>query len=75
MIDVDIDMLTADFYVLETTSKKGTEFADLFSKSFSQSLATRDPLEKLLIPVRETHRTFSTPLLHPPHGYTHLSKR
>ncbi|KAL8963231.1 MAG: hypothetical protein Q9193_000482 [Seirophora villosa] len=34
MIDVDLNMLTSDFYVRHTTSHLGTRYDELFSKSF-----------------------------------------
>jgi len=32
-IELDLDMLTSDFYVLTTTSSKGSKYDDYFSKS------------------------------------------
>lgn len=36
-IDLDLNMLTSDFYVRHTTSHVGTRYDDLFSKSFGTS--------------------------------------
>lgn len=35
-IDLDLNMLTSDFYVRHTTSHAGTRYDDLFSKSFGE---------------------------------------
>jgi hypothetical protein len=32
-IEVDLDMLTSDFYVLTTTSSRGSKYDDYFSKT------------------------------------------
>lgn len=32
-IELDIDMLTSDFYILTTTSSKGSKYDDYFSKT------------------------------------------
>ena len=38
-LEVDLDMLTSDFYVLSTTSKRGSKYHDLFSQSNGRSLS------------------------------------
>lgn len=35
-IDLDLNMLTSDFYIRHTTSHAGTRYDDLFSKSFGE---------------------------------------
>ena len=34
-VEIDLDMLSSDFYVLTTTSRKGSKYDDIFSKSYS----------------------------------------
>ncbi|KAL8693364.1 MAG: hypothetical protein Q9218_001801 [Villophora microphyllina] len=36
-IDLDLNMLTSDFYIRHTSSHAGTKYDDLFSKSFAKS--------------------------------------
>lgn len=36
---MDLNMLTADFYVILTTSRIGTKYNDLFSQTISTSLS------------------------------------
>ena len=35
-IEVDLDMLVSDFYVVTTTSRSGSRFDDFFSESISE---------------------------------------
>lgn len=37
-IDLDLNMLTSDFYIRHTSSHAGTKYDDLFSKSFGEQL-------------------------------------
>lgn len=39
-IEMDLNMLTSDFYVLYTTSHAGSRFDDYFSQSFGEKLVT-----------------------------------
>ena len=33
-VEIDLDMLSSDFYVLTTTSRKGSKYDDIFSKTY-----------------------------------------
>lgn len=41
-IEVDLNMLASDFYVVTTSSEKGNKFDDYFSKSHSKELYEKD---------------------------------
>ncbi|KAL8673274.1 MAG: hypothetical protein Q9168_002312 [Polycauliona sp. 1 TL-2023] len=48
-IDLDLNMLTSDFYVRHTTSHAGTRYDDLFSKSFAKS--SQHPYRSCTLPT------------------------
>ncbi|MCJ1245744.1 hypothetical protein MMC30_002948 [Trapelia coarctata] len=48
-IELDLDMLTSDFYILTTTSSKGTKYDDYFSKSAVKS--NRHPFPRCALPT------------------------
>ena len=41
-LEMDLNMLTSDFYVVITTSRKGKKYDDLFSQSIGNSLLRSD---------------------------------
>ncbi|KAI4110026.1 MAG: hypothetical protein L6R37_000159 [Teloschistes peruensis] len=55
-IDLDLNMLTSDFYVRHTSSHAGTKYDDLFSKSFGSILG--------LAPSKHLRQIETTFLLH-----------
>ncbi|KAI4243841.1 MAG: hypothetical protein L6R40_003223 [Gallowayella cf. fulva] len=52
-IDLDLNMLTSDFYVRHTTSHAGTRYDDLFSKSFVKS--NQHPYRSCTLPTEVFH--------------------
>ncbi len=38
-VELDLDMLTSDFFVFTTTSSKGSKYDDLWSQSFREKLS------------------------------------
>ncbi|KAL8728789.1 MAG: hypothetical protein Q9166_005167 [cf. Caloplaca sp. 2 TL-2023] len=52
-IDLDLNMLTSDFYVRHTTSHAGTRYDDLFSKSFVKS--NQHPYRTCTLPTDVFH--------------------
>ncbi|KAL8756232.1 MAG: hypothetical protein Q9199_003082 [Rusavskia elegans] len=52
-IDLDLNMLTSDFYVRHTTSHAGTRYDDLFSKSFAKS--NQHPYRSCTLPTDVFH--------------------
>ncbi|KAL8853822.1 MAG: hypothetical protein Q9221_001293 [Calogaya cf. arnoldii] len=53
VIDLDLNMLTSDFYVRHTTSHAGTRYDDLFSKSFVKS--NQHPYRSCTLPTDVFH--------------------
>lgn len=39
-IEVDLNMLVSDFYILATTSRKGSKYDDFFSQSVGMHMLT-----------------------------------
>ncbi|KAL8900314.1 MAG: hypothetical protein Q9192_001137 [Flavoplaca navasiana] len=53
VIDLDLNMLTSDFYVRHTTSHAGTRYDDLFSKAFAKS--NQHPYRSCTLPTDVFH--------------------
>ncbi|KAL8778011.1 MAG: hypothetical protein Q9213_007609 [Squamulea squamosa] len=53
VIDLDLNMLTSDFYVRHTTSHAGTRYDDLFSKTFVKS--NQHPYRSCTLPTDVFH--------------------
>ena len=45
---MDLNMLTSDFYVITTSSKKGNKYDDYFSKSIGKMYAAAKGLPQLI---------------------------
>ncbi|KAL8818594.1 MAG: hypothetical protein Q9223_002796 [Gallowayella weberi] len=52
-IDLDLNMLTSDFYLRHTTSHEGTRYDDMFSKSFVKS--NKHPYRSCTLPTDVFH--------------------
>ncbi|KAL9058037.1 MAG: hypothetical protein Q9206_002101 [Seirophora lacunosa] len=63
MIDVDLNMLTSDFYVRHTTSHLGTRYDDLFSKSFGSQQTLEASGSVLGLAPSKYLRQIETPFL------------
>jgi len=46
-IEMDLDMLTADFAVLSTTALKGSRYEEFFSKSYGECFLMINRLQRL----------------------------
>ncbi|KAI9683428.1 MAG: hypothetical protein M1829_005500 [Trizodia sp. TS-e1964] len=76
-LELDLDMLTADFFVFRTTSRLGSQFHDGLSQSFMfpggdfPYPTCRYPSDKLLIPGTGTELPISFAFCRPSHSSLH----
>ncbi|KAI9868818.1 MAG: hypothetical protein M1813_004669 [Trichoglossum hirsutum] len=71
VVEMDLDMLTADFFLLSTTSRKGRGFTDLYSRTFvpSDNFPFPNccvPTDAITLPTINTPVPFSFALCRPP---------